>query len=119
MPAHSFALNAAHYIDSVSGYQAGLVLGAALAVVATLEVYQEELQEAIVAMDAAVDHIFDDIVVTMGQRGKRNVKHTEFEGMTDADVSAIARDPNRSPEERRKAREEEKGRKIRNRSKRR
>ncbi len=48
-----------------------------------------------------------------GEHGRRNVRETEFENMTDEEVDDIARnDPN--PERRRRAQTEQKGRRRRN-----
>ena len=50
--------------------------------------------------------------------GKENQKSTEFEGLSDEEVSKIAHDKNASPDLRKKAQKEEKARGNRNKQKR-
>ncbi|MFP1679759.1 RHS repeat-associated core domain-containing protein [Alloalcanivorax sp. C16-2] len=54
----------------------------------------------------------------LAKGGNQNQRSSEFDGMSDADVSKQARDPNVSKEDRRKAQKEEKARKQRNKTKR-
>jgi len=54
----------------------------------------------------------------LAKGGKQNIRDSGLDGLSDSEVSARARDPNISKEERRKAQKEEKARKQRNKVKR-
>ena len=81
---------------------------------------QQLLWELANGLITAIDVFIDEIgyILESRQQGKQRIRHTEYEHLTNEQVSAKAHDPKTPPEERKKLLAEEKGRGIRNAQKR-
>ena len=74
------------------------------------------LNGAITSIDTFIQEV--GYILEAKQKGKQRVRHTEYDNLTNEEVSQRAHDPKTPSDERKKLLEEEKGRGIRNRKKR-
>lgn len=85
-----------------------------------LPLVQQLMWELANGLFTTVDVFIDEIgdIFEARQQGKQRIRHTEYEHLTNEQVSQKARDPKTPPDERKKLLAEEKGRGIRNAQKR-
>jgi len=81
---------------------------------------QQLIWDFVNGLTTSVDVLIDEIgnILYAKQKGKQNIRHSEYAHLTNDQVSQKAHDPNTPPDERKKLLAEEKGRGLRNKQKR-
>ena len=106
-------------VDDITGLLV-MYYGVAIFVIIMSPPVQQLIWDFVNGLVTSVDMLFDEIgnILYAKQKGKQNVRHSEYAHLTNEQVSQRAHDPNTPSDERKKLLAEEKGRGLRNKQKR-